>query len=56
MSGTQEDSMTDEQWGARPVSMSNSDYYWGPNTNEGWSYQPLGPEWIATSVPSLVGL
>lgn len=37
-----------DQWGARPNSMANSDFYFGPNTLDGWSYQPLGTEWIAT--------
>lgn len=45
--------VVDEQWGARPKHIANSDTYFGPNTVEGWSFQPLGHEWIATYVQGL---
>lgn len=28
--------------------MANTPFYWGPNTQDGWSYQSLGQDWIAT--------
>ncbi|WVQ78014.1 hypothetical protein IAT38_000095 [Cryptococcus sp. DSM 104549] len=37
-----------DYWGAKPKEISHNDYWWNLTREGDWTYQPLGPEWIAT--------
>lgn len=39
------ESTNERQWGARPTTAANVDYWWGRHDSNEWSFNPIGQAW-----------